>query len=458
MSDYQKYLKYKNKYLELKKIFEMQNGGGKDDDTTQTKSKKANEIKKFNKLSTNKEVYSKIQPRIVVTYQGAFSPIHKGHEEAVNIMYRFLRNKFPTNHITILFMPSNDKEGKVSINQASSQINKTQYMSYDERKTCLETIATKLNLNLNDPNCIIGVSDIEKNLGTQVSRIVTGIDLQTNNYITDTIPKTITPITSKTICTLLKLKEQFDLIDPNTIYFLGIGADNMANIWDWAYSLAVISEYGHGNKAIFGPDPALTVLGPKNNVYFNTILKGEGGILVLDRTFTPGLNVSDLPDSAFLTDVSKPGQPTTLIQKHENFIYDNVYKQINICRTFGWGRTDVPSPTPTQIFTSYGFMKKYLLPAPPGYSSSQIRNSIAGEKQGNPCATLSECVPNEVLNLQVWTNYQNRILERIEERKVIIENTEISQENFNKLSSVQQNLYKQVKIQENPDMFIYIKK
>ena len=62
--------------------------------------------------------------KILVTYQGAFSPIHNGHKEAVIYIYIFLRSIHPKKQITILFMPTTDKDGKTSVSFANKNNNK----------------------------------------------------------------------------------------------------------------------------------------------------------------------------------------------------------------------------------------------------------------------------------------------------------------------------------------------
>jgi len=313
--------------------------------------------------------------KIIITYQGAFSPPTLGHKDgAIKLMQKAIE-LYPTKTIELKFMPSNDAESKDSLN-IKKKIPKS-YMSFDERKSCLDEICKSLNEELrknNNNNHTFSVSNIEQEF--------TKID---------------PPITSKTICTLMMLSKN----NPDAEIILGIGADNMANMIDWAHSLAV--PYFIDGAPI---DPITTTqletigVTPKEYYYKDYIKK----IFVLDRTVNNGELVSNTPVNGTIDGIYGNVINITGL----NYITSDSTtkpKPIPIVRTNGWGRTDVKNVTPKMIANSYGNINIYLLdpPLPENVSSSKVRNMIASNKD------INELVPEEILNFEAFKNYVIRI-------------------------------------------------
>lgn len=321
-----------------------------------------------------------ILPPIIVSIQGSYSPVTIGHKESFRNAYKFARNLYPFQRIIISINPGNDKESKPSLNKAKSA---PEYMGFAERYACLQTIAKSLMDVLQDPFLEIVVSDIEQKLGQLVP-----------------------PITSKSICTLLELKK---LYGSYAIYYLTFGADNMAQFFDWSHSLAV-----PGNKFTHPSYPELDT-----GTYFKTILNGlfRGGIIVLDRDLGGGNLVSNLPVGVLIPGVSKPGVLSTYVTKILGFCYKfpngSQGPQIVLARTDGWGRTDITNPTNEQVDQSFPF-EKYILPAPPGTSSTDARvriqkmESIEFSRLESDYE-LRKLIPHEVLKMKIFKNYAGRL-------------------------------------------------
>jgi len=335
---------------------------------------------------------------IIVTYQGAFSPPTMGHKDGARKLLSAAIKLHPTSDITLLFMPSNDAESKTSLNKTTFEDGKSlqQYMSFRERVECLTLISTSLKSEpkFNGGNIYIEVSKIEQKFA-----------------------KIDPPITSKTICTLMALKKKY----PGFTIYLGIGADNMANIIDWAHSLAV--PYPPNT-----PDPIkreeliqlinsqlidkVSIDEPKSEYYFKDYIDG---ILVLDRTQDKGQLVSVTEPGGSIEGIKgtvinidglnyKSIYPTSIDSTSEKPILP---KPIPIIRAQGWGRTDITEvPSKATITNSYP-MPIYLLdpPQPVGISSSKVRTTI----MNNDDEVNNTEVPQEVLDSDAFKTYKGRL-------------------------------------------------
>jgi nicotinic acid mononucleotide adenylyltransferase len=323
---------------------------------------------------------------VVITYQGAFSPPTQGHKDGAKKLITAALTLHPDAIITLLFMPSNDVESKLSLNkQASmnkqaSKLNKQGsniYMSFRERFVCLHTIANHLLVEYySNENVFIEVSRIEQ------------------DFVKDP------PITSKTICTLMKVRIQFG---PNAIIYLGIGADNMANMLDWAHSLAI--PYPDDTDPIHASQLTshnLVAKGDNNGEYY--FKDYISGIFVLDRMKTDEVSVSN-------TNIGKTieGIDGNVINIESlNYIplnnTETTPKPIPIVRTTTWGRIDIVNVDKDMINKSYP-NPIYLLdaPNPPGVSSSSVRNNIVNSIK------IEGLVPKEITELPPFTEYVIRL-------------------------------------------------
>lgn len=321
--------------------------------------------------------------KIIITYQGAFSPPTLGHKDgARKLMEKAIElypiEKYPTKPIELKFMPSNDAESKDSLNIKKKS--NTSYMSFEERTNCLKAICQSLKGEFENDNYTFSVSDIEQEF-TKINP----------------------PITSKTICTLMVLSKQ----NPDAEIILGIGADNMANMIDWAHSLAV--PYPKDGDPKDG-DPIseaqlrkmyelfeITDNIPQEYYYKDYI----NNIFVLDRTVNKGKLVSDTPVKKTIDGIK--GEVIN-IPTLDYTTSDSNTKSIPIVRTQEWGRTDVKDVT-TEITNSYGTIKIYLLdpPLPENVSSSKVRNMIASNED------ITGLVPNEIMELPIFKVYEKRI-------------------------------------------------
>jgi nicotinic acid mononucleotide adenylyltransferase len=332
--------------------------------------------------------------KIIVTYQGAFSPPTMGHKDGARKLLLAAIKLHPTSDITLLFMPSNDAESKTSLNKRNYEKNiaeslQQHYMSFAERFECLTLISTELikESEFNLDNIHIKVSDIEQKF----------VEIDP-------------PITGKTICTLMVLKKNY----PESTIYLGIGSDNMANIIDWAHSLAVPYSADTADPDTADPIiPAqLKALIDKGSIdestgeyYFKDYI---AGILVLDRKQEYGQLVSDAN-----SENSIDGITGTVINinglnyKSINSTLENPIpnKPIPIVRSQGWGRIDIVEITNKIITDSYP-MPIYLLdaPEPAGISSSKVRTKIINGSEVN----YTE-VPAEVLDSPIFTTYKTRL-------------------------------------------------
>jgi nicotinic acid mononucleotide adenylyltransferase len=263
--------------------------------------------------------------KIIITYQGAFSPPTLGHEDGARKLMQKAIELYPTKTIELKFMPSNDAESKDSLNKTKSNIKS--YMSFEDRTECLNAICLSLKDGFGGENYTFSVSDIEQEF-TKINP----------------------PITSKTICTLMVLSKQ----NPDAEIILGIGADNMANMIDWAHSLAVPYPKDKDPKDPISEaqlremyeqfeidDPI-----PQEYYYKDYINK----IFVLDRTVNNGELVSDTPVDGTIDGIKGEviNIPTLDYTKS-----DSNTKPIPIVRTEGWGRTDVKDVL-GMITNSYG--------------------------------------------------------------------------------------------------------
>lgn len=326
--------------------------------------------------------------KIIVTYQGAFSPPTMGHKDGAQKLLSAAIKLHPDSYITLLFMPSNDAESKTSLNKIKYQANEVEslqhYMSFAERFECLQLISTSLqtefNDNNNNNNIHIEVSDIEQEFA-----------------------KIYPPITSKTICTLMVLKKKY----PESIIYLGIGADNMANIIDWAHSLAV----PYSTKP---PDPIspeqLNSLNSESLIGKSAESIGEyyfkhyiAGILVLDRNQENGQLVSNTNPENSIDGIT--GKVININGLNYKSINSTVEKPIPIVRSQGWGRTDIDE-IPNEIIRDSYPMPIYLLdaPEPAGISSSKVRTKIINGSEVNNTE-----VPAEVLESDIFKAYIDRL-------------------------------------------------
>lgn len=305
--------------------------------------------------------------KIIITYQGAFSPPTLGHKDGARKLMQKAIELYPTKTIELKFMPSNDAESKDSLNKTKSM---KSYMSFEERRDCLNAICLSLKPEFKNNNYTFSVSDIEQEF-TKINP----------------------PITSKTICTLMVLSKQ----NPDAEIILGIGADNMANMIDWAHSLAhpYPTDRDPINKAQL---EAIGVDIPQEYYYKDYINK----IFVLDRTVNNGELVSDTPVKKTIDGIN--GEVIN-IPELDYTTSDSTTKPIPIVRTKGWGRTDVENVKTTIINESYGTIKIYLLdpPLPENVSSSKVRNMIESNED------IKGLVPQEIMELPSFTKYVTRI-------------------------------------------------
>ena len=333
--------------------------------------------------------------KIIVTYQGAFSPPTMGHKDGARKLLSAAIKLHPDSYITLLFMPSNDAESKISLNKIKYEANEVEslkhYMSFAERFQCLQLISTSLQTEFNDNNnnnIHIEVSDIEQEFA-----------------------KIYPPITSKTICTLMALKKNY----PESSIYLGIGADNMANIIDWAHSLAVpysakppdpispeqlnsLNSESLIDKPIDKPISELSE--SIGEYYFKNYIRG---ILVLDRNQENGQLVSDTTPNDSIDGIT--GRVININGLNYKSINSTLEKPIPIVRSQGWGRTDIDEITNEIIRDSYP-MPIYLLdaPEPAGISSSKVRTKIINGSEVNNTE-----VPAEVLESAIFNAYIDRL-------------------------------------------------
>ena len=310
---------------------------------------------------------------ITVAYLGAFSPPTTAHKDSANKIAHHIATLHPNTNISILFVPSNDAESKASINKNKKDSNVQSYMSFDERVACLCAICEALTreYSYTQYKCSFLVSCVEQSF-TQCSQ----------------------PITSKAICTMYELTKS--LCRPYDLFYLAIGADNMANILDWSHALAI----HYTNPAV--PDPItstqLDFLGCNTIGHFYQYLSG---ILVLDRMQTNGKLVSD---SAIGDSIE--GMSGT-VSHISYFTYTNCNKPISLVRTTGWGRTDIPNShiQLSTLFNSFPLHSLYLLdaPEPYGISSTLARTHIQRH------LSLDGIIPLELLGVPEFFYYSCRV-------------------------------------------------
>jgi nicotinic acid mononucleotide adenylyltransferase len=329
MSDYQKYLKYKNKYLELKKMTEMQNGGGKDDDrkkinpsapvgkvgnnspaVVKAKKKPNKSIShNSNNLSATFMDVEEVQPsRVVFSYQGAFAPPHLGHYQCADMFIKFLIRRYPGYEINFMFMPTPHTASKKSLSLTNREANKSDYISEIERTNLLNIYARELSKKYPDVN--VTCSDIEFQIGRREHMEI----IPKKDYL------------SATINTLTVLRAE----NPGAIIGLGVGIDNAHEFSTWS----MIDKYTS--------EPVKLDL-----------------ILMCDRVPSQSAPVISATDLAYTIDISNKKTPGLEAFNTENIMYFKI-------------------PTPPAVLDKENFdklvEKMVVLDAPVGYSSSEVRS------------------------------------------------------------------------------------
>ena len=320
----EKYLKYKNKYIKKKSSLQNQKGGTK--------------------------------TQVLFSYQGAKAPPHLGHFNSANIFIDEIKKKYnPDDYkINFIFMPTCNLSSKLSISFINSQINKSDYVSEEDRSIMLGYYVNRLSQIHPDIN--ISCSSIE-------------YDICKGKYDDVLLNKSYR---SATINTLNVIRIQ----NPDAIIGLGIGIDNGFEISTWSMM----------------------------NLYIEKPIELEF-ILMCDRKPSESVNSIDITKDVLEKEILISKKNNQIIEAFVNSNTDTDTDTDTNTDTSNMGKMYFKSNSRLdEAYFDILVKKMTVLDSPDEFSSSQVRNLIKTIYQNESIHTQENTYKEKTIDSWILVN------------------------------------------------------